>query len=109
MMYEVKSIRYLGDCPKLPADAPIGYPHIIDLDSLDHDGYEGQGISIADAVVTILFKFLPGALAAFLDLDRPDFHYIQAGRLSSHLDFCIKRKGRMVTVRPARIVLTDVY
>ena len=107
-MCEVQSIKYLGDCPNLPMDTPVGYPHIIDLDSLDHDGYEGQGISIADAVVTILFKFMPGALAAFLDLDRPDYHYIQAGRSSSCLDFCIKRKGRMVTVRPARVFLINV-
>lgn len=95
--YEAKPVKYLGVYPKLPIDAPIGYPHIIDLECLDHDYSDLQKLSIADLVVTVLFKYMPGALTAFLDLDRPKFHYILGG-LKNHLDFCIKRDGRMVTV-----------
>ena len=91
-------IKYLGVYPELPIDAPIGCPHIIDMDSMDDDFYDLQDMSIADAVATILYKFMPCALTAFLDLDRPDFHYIQAGSPGVRLDFCIKRDGRTVTV-----------
>lgn len=104
---EVKRNRYLGDYPKLPVDVPTGYPHIIDLDCLDHDFFDQQKITIADLVVTILFKFMPGALNAFLDLERPYFHYIMGGQRTA-LDFCIKRDGRMVRVRRSRFILNDV-
>ena len=93
----VKPVKYLNDYSKLPIDAPVGYPHIIDLDCLDHDFHDSQDITIPDLVVTILFKFMPGALTAFLDLTRPKFHYIQAGD-GIRLDFCIKRDDRTVTV-----------
>lgn len=93
----MKPVRYLGDYAKLSIDAPIGYPHIIDLDCLDHEFFDQQNFTIADLVVTTLFKFMPGALSAFLDLDRPNFHYILGGQRNA-LDFCIKRDGRIVTV-----------
>ena len=88
-------VRYLDVYPKLPINTPVGHPHIIDLECLDHDFYNFQPITIADLVVTVLFKFTPGTLTAFLDLERPRFLYIQA----RSLDFCIKRIGRVVTVR----------
>ena len=94
----VKPVKYLDGYPKLPVDAPIGYPHIIDIECLDEDFYASQPITIADLVVTVLFKFMPGALTAFLDLHRRKFHYIQAGG-QTRLDFCIKRNGRTVSVR----------
>ena len=95
--YEVMPIKYLDCYPNLPVDAPVGHPHIIDTDSIDHEFARSQNMTIADAVVTILFKYMPGALTAFLDLERPHFHYIQAGRVA-RLDFCIKRDRRAVTV-----------
>ncbi|KAL9074961.1 MAG: hypothetical protein Q9161_001891 [Pseudevernia consocians] len=94
---EVMPVKYLDGYPKLPIDAPFGCPHIIDLDCLDHDFYDSQPISIADLVVTILFKVMPQALTAFLNMHRPKFHYIQAGG-STRLDFCIKRDDRTVSV-----------
>lgn len=87
--HKIKTIEYLDVYPELPIIAPIGYPHIIDLNSLDHAYYDGQKLGIADAVATILFKFMPGALSAFLDLDRPSFLFIQDGN-SGRLDFCVK-------------------
>lgn len=94
----MKPVKNLDSYPKLPVDAPIGYPHIIDLECLEDDFYASQPTSDADLVVTILFKFMPGALTAFLDLNRPKFHYIQAGG-QTRLDFCIKRDDRTVSVR----------
>ncbi len=70
---EVKPVKYLDGYPKLPVDAPVGYPHIIGIECLDEDFYASQPIGIADLVVTVLFKFMPGALTAFLDLNRPKF------------------------------------
>ena len=106
--FKAKEIKYLGVYPELPIDAPIGCPHIIDVDSIDHDFYDTQDVGIADTVVTILYKFMPNALTAFLDLDAPNFHYIQAGSPGSRLDFCIKRDGRMVTVGYLSLICTHI-
>lgn len=95
--YEVKPVIYLDHFPKLPIDAPIGYPYI-DLGYLDQDFHNEQTIGIADLVVTVLFKFMQRAMTAFLDLDRPNVHYIQRGG-TSRLDFCIKTDRRGVIVR----------
>ena len=97
MTKDKKPIKYINSYPILPADAPFGHPHIIDLERLDVVFYV-YPISIADLVVTILFKLKPEALTAFLDLNRPRFHYIQLGP-ADRSDFCIKRDGRIVTVR----------
>ncbi len=110
-MDEIDPIKYLGDYPELPIDAPIGYPHILDLASMDEEFHAMQDISIADVVVTVLFKVMPAALTSFLDLDRPYFHYILSSYKNVYLAFCIKREGRTVTVRRSpfmlrRLVLT---
>ena len=98
-MDEIVSIKYLGDYPKLPMDAPNGYPHILDIEFVDQEIYWMQNISIADVFVTVLFKFLPAALTVFLDLDRPYFHYVLSGLRGISSDFCIKSEGRTVIVR----------
>ena len=68
--YGVKPIKYLDVYPKLPVDAPIGHPHILDLDSLDEELNKVHSLSIADAVVTILFKAMPCPFTTFLDLNK---------------------------------------
>ena len=99
--YGAEPVRYLDVYPKLPTNTPIGHPHIIDLECLDHDLPGTQSITIADLVVTVLFKFTPGTLTSFLDLERPKFLYMEAGG-PGRLEFCIKRDGRMVIVRVLR-------
>ena len=96
-----KPIEYIDSYRDLPANVPFGHPHIIDLERLDRV-FDDYPISIADLVVTILFKFKPGALRTFLDLKRPRFHYIHVGRITQS-EFCIKRDGRTVTVNKIRI------
>lgn len=91
-------LTYLGDYARLPINAPVGHPHLVDPDSVEEE-YPTEDLTIADLVVTILFKFMPEALNAFLDLNRPKVHYIQGGTKGSRLDFCIKRNNRLVTVR----------
>lgn len=89
-------LTYLSDYPKLPIDAPVGHPHLVDPGSVSEEFPQAE-LTIADLVVTVLFKYMPEALTAFLDLDRPEVHYIQGGG-STRLDFCIKRDKRVVTV-----------
>ncbi len=90
-------LKYLDDYPKLPADAPLGCPHIVDLSSLDEDWPQAE-MSIPDLVVTVLFKYRPAALDAFLDLKRKDVHFVRHHSRSATLDFCIQRAGRIVKV-----------
>ena len=90
-------LTYLGDYAQLPVDAPVGHPHLVDPASVDEE-FLPEDLTIADLVVTILFKFQPEALTAFLDLDRPKVHYIEGGTRGCRLDFCIKRDKRVVTV-----------
>lgn len=68
-------LTYLGDYAQLPIDAPVGHPHRVDPDSIKED-FTNEDLTTADLVFTILFKFMPEALTAFLDLDRPNVHYI---------------------------------
>lgn len=99
-------VTYLTAYAGMPIDTPVGHPHIVDPESVDAE-FLPKDLTVADVVVTTLFKFQPQALTTFLDLDRPRVHYIQGGRLS-RLDICIKREGRMVTVSFEIALLVDV-
>lgn len=90
------SIKYLHDYPKLPANAPLGCPHIVDFSSIDVECPQDE-LSIPDLVATVLFKYRPAALDAFLDLKRKKVHVVRHNSLST-LDFCIQRTGRIVKV-----------
>ncbi|KAL8830674.1 MAG: hypothetical protein Q9191_001299 [Dirinaria sp. TL-2023a] len=86
---------YCSDFPELPADAPVGHPHILDLKCLL--ALRGQkGPTIPDLVVTVLFKYKPEALKAFLDLGRSEVHFLR--RNPPERDFCISRKGKLVKI-----------
>lgn len=95
--YTNHKLIYLDDCPKLPVGAPVGHPHLIDPRCVSED-FPQEDITVADIVVTILFKYRPEALHAFLDLSRPHVHFISGLWNSSVHNFCIKRDGRTVTV-----------
>ena len=86
---------YLSDYPELPTDAPIGHPHIVNLSALQDD-VPTDDITIADVVASVLFKYRPSALTAFLDLDRSHVHFLC--RSGGELDFCISRKGQTVKI-----------
>ena len=91
-------VVYLDSFPQLPANAPLGHPHILDLNSLSED-FPQEEATIPDIVVTILFKYKPEALKAFLDLNRAHVHFLL--RESANLDFCILRNGKTVKVTSA--------
>lgn len=68
-----------SDFPSLPADMPINHPHIIDIASFDsvqevHEYEESRltGLTLWDAVVTLLHTKAPAHLHDLLDLDREE-------------------------------------
>lgn len=57
-------IPYRDSHPGLPANAPLGHPHIIGWDNQDTD--DGC-LTAADGIATLLFDWKPEALDAVLD------------------------------------------
>ena len=88
-------VVYLDDFLLLPASAPFGHPHILDLESIYEHLMQNEP-TIPDIVVTILFKYDSAALRGFLDLERSEVHFLR--REWGRLDFCISRKGKRVKV-----------
>jgi hypothetical protein len=69
--------------PSLPADGPINYPHIIDIAGFDYlqeyHEYEElalSGLTLWDAVVTLLHTTAPTRLHDLLDLDKEEVKII---------------------------------
>ncbi len=91
-----RELIYLDDYSQLPARAPFGCPHIVDIENLSEDFLQAE-VGIPELVVTVLYKYRPAALRAFLDLERPEVHFVRhnGGR---QVDFCIQRQGRVVKV-----------
>lgn len=96
----MEDIEYLSTCSQLPADAPVGHPHLIDIESVDADypSYPQPGLCIADMVVTILYNYNPETLERFLDMSHDFKFHIHFKREGGLLDFVIIRKGNTVTV-----------
>ena len=94
---------FLDKHPKMLASAPDGHPRILDMNCLVDDLLR-QFVDIPDLVVTILFDWKPEALEAFLDLTRPELHFLRRG--SDHPDFCIQRNGLVVKV--SRLTISNI-
>ena len=102
----MEEIQYLSSCPQLPATAPFGHPHLVDVDSVDMDFPLPQpGLGVADFVVTVLFNHKSETLQRFLDLSHDFKFWIRHKEECGSLDFCIVRKGSVVTV--CVVVLID--
>ena len=94
-IFNSPNLVVLHSYPRLPARAPIGFPHLVDLTSLSDD-YPPSTMTIADLVVSILYNYRPEALTAFLDLERQYVHFVR--RSPTAQDFCIARSGKIVKV-----------
>jgi hypothetical protein len=97
--------RFTIDDPvSLPADAPDGCPHIIDVERAREmtDDYEPEGISAVDTIATLLYKWKPDALKDLLDMSKKGFHW----KLYSHHDYewYVIRRGKNVKVSKEKIV-----
>lgn len=91
------ALEYLDHYAALPADRPVGYPHLINADKYKEE-IQRQDLRIADAVVTVLYNWEPEALAAFLNYDLEDFRFqVEDSNVHPH-NFYVQRKGRRVEV-----------
>jgi hypothetical protein len=79
-IFEPATIRFLdlsGDV-NLPADAPEGTPHVIDIGTIpeDEEAIERAHLRAPDMIVTVLYNINPKALQALLDLNIKDFIFV---------------------------------
>ncbi|CZT19137.1 uncharacterized protein RCC_04983 [Ramularia collo-cygni] len=90
--------HYRDDCPSLPADRPIGFPHIIDLDhyELDDPGYFSP--TCADGVATFLYNWNREQFRRFFDLTEESFELRYDAPEGCVNKMCITRKKNVVTV-----------
>lgn len=89
------ALEYLDHYAALPADRPVGYPHLINTDKFKEEN-QRQNLRIADAIVTVLYNWEPEALAAFLDHDLEDFRFqVEDSNIYPH-NFFVQRKGKRV-------------
>jgi hypothetical protein len=68
-------LKYLDVDPTLPPTAPIGCPHLVDLDGHAADDCEYSNLRMADAVASVLYKYDKQALYAFMD--QPNYNYFE--------------------------------
>lgn len=83
---------------KLPADAPEGFPHIIEIPKLAAymaDYGAPDEFSPVDAIATTLYMWKPKALLTLLDLTTSNFSWT---RRNMNFDTYINREGTTVTV-----------
>ena len=96
-------IEFRDNHPKLPADKPEGYAHLVVpnecLDAWSHTK-DGRSMMLGDGIVTTLYEFKPSVLDLFLDqknISSFSFWY----RPKSSLSFHIGRKDRQMRVSTA--------
>ena len=96
--FEKFKLKYLSICPEVPPDRPYGSPHLIDTSSFSEDTFKDE-LHTADAIVTLLHKWCPWTMNAFLDLKLPNFEFHRHEASDYCLDTRIIRKVSRVTVR----------
>ena len=101
-----RDLEYLPDYQDLPICRPVGFPHIVKLESVDEFASPIK-LRLPDGVVTVLFHYDPQFLARSLDLSQHKvFFHRHENSDSVERDFVIERVGSEVMVsRPLRFVL----
>lgn len=95
-------ISYLNDYPNLPADAPSGSPHILELQRLNLESIDQAllctNLHMADFVATILYNHSPETLTEFLltEFDcKKVFHFRRREKVrDGNLEFVILREKK---------------
>ena len=90
------AVTYLDTCPLLPPDAPVGWPHLIDLCTLARS--DTTGLHIADMAVTVLCNHSSKTLARFMDMAHGFTFRVRSGEAASLYEFVIVRDGLEVSV-----------
>jgi hypothetical protein len=85
----------------LPADAPRGNPHLIDVQTFSNSDKNMDGLLAVDAIVTTLYKWNPKALHNLLDPALKTFRWgwlDLESKLDHDAENWILRKGNIVEV-----------
>lgn len=90
------AVAYLDTSLHLPSDAPLGWPHLIDLTTLN--GTDTTGLHVADMVVTVLYNHNPDTLARFMDMSHNFTFHVKEPLTSDDQDFLVIRTALAVTV-----------
>ena len=88
------ALEYL-DHHALPADRPVGHPHLINMDVYGRETQK-QDLRITDGVVTVLYRWEPEALAAFLDNDLNNFRFRVTEEIEHPHNFYVERTRKRV-------------
>ena len=88
-------INYLDTCLLLPPDAPLSWPHLIDVSTLSKS--DTTGLHIADMVVTVLYNHSPASLSRFMDMSHGFTFHVKEAPASKDQDILIIRTGMTVT------------
>jgi hypothetical protein len=90
----------IDDPVNLPANAPTGCPHIIDLqrvaDYIDDFGSHRIGLHAVDTIATVLYKWNPAGLVDLLDMTKDSFHWKYYN--FSNYEIYVVRSGKNVKV-----------
>ena len=92
--HEDVAVKYLDTCLLLPADAPLGWPHLIDLSSLSES--DTTGLQVADMVVTILYNHSLETLSRFMDMSHGFTFHVKEWEGSEMQDLVIVRRGQTI-------------
>lgn len=65
-------LNYLSVCPSLPTGRPLGFPHIIDLDTFDPAVTNITNLSCADGIATLLWNWNQREFRRFLNRSSAD-------------------------------------
>ena len=90
------AVTYLDTSLLLPPDAPLGWPHLIDLTSLNR--LDTTGLQVPDMIVTVLCNHSPDTLARFMDMSHGFTFHVKEPPLSESQDLVIVRTATTVTV-----------
>ena len=93
-------LRFSNDCPALPADRGIGFPHIVIPNDFDEES-DTSSLTFADGVATFLWNWDRVQFYKFFDMtkDKFEIHYDAPQALIK--DMLITRQGRTVMVSVA--------
>jgi hypothetical protein len=91
------AVRFNAQFDRLPANAPAGHAHIIDLDAYTPNEYEDD-VELHDAVVTTLFNISKDTLEQLLDPRVATFQLLQEFEFDSYARLIVWRQGSQILV-----------
>lgn len=100
------------ECPTLPAERPIGFPHVIANAQGFHEDTDSTHLTFADGIATFLWLWNQDQFHRFFDLSEDKFEIAYNAPNQPIKCLVISRTGNMVIVGVRDInfdVLSDAY